>query len=110
MNGLFRIPVLNRRRIWLAMIVAVLTDALQLLLGPWGWVFFDQAADVVAMSLITLLIGFHPLLLPTFLVEFFPGLDLRPWMSIVAPAGTAPPMPSIVFILSNIRTYRCCRL
>src|SRR5258708_12270548 len=27
------------------------------------------------------------------LVEFFPGLDLQPWMSIVAPAGT--PMPVV---------------
>jgi tripartite-type tricarboxylate transporter receptor subunit TctC len=26
------------------------------------------------------------------LVDFFPGLDLQPWMSIVAPAGTPAPV------------------
>jgi hypothetical protein len=78
MSGLFRIPVLSRTRIWLALSVALVTDALQLALGPWGWVIFDEVADVVAMSLITLLLGFHPLLLPTFLIEFFPAIDMLP--------------------------------
>jgi hypothetical protein len=85
MSGILRIPVLSRTRIWLAMIVALATDALQILLGPVGWVFFDEAADVVAMSLITLLVGFHPLLLPTFLIEFFPGVDMLPtWTACTA--------------------------
>jgi hypothetical protein len=78
MSGLFRIPVLSRTRIWLALSVALGTDAVQIALGMWGWVLFDQVADVVAMSLITLLVGFHPLLLPTFLIEFFPGVDMLP--------------------------------
>ena len=78
MSGIFRIPVLSRTRIWVAMAIALATDAFQILLGPVGWVFLDEAADVIAMSLITLLVGFHPLLLPTFLIEFSPGVDMFP--------------------------------
>ena len=78
MSGLLRIPVLSRTRIWLALGIALGTDALQIALGPWGWVLFDEVADVIAMSLITVLVGFHPLLLPTFLIEFFPGVDMLP--------------------------------
>ncbi len=103
MSGFFRMPVLSRTRIWLALSIALVTDALQIVLGPWGWVIFDEVADVVAMSLITLLVGFHPLLLPTFLIEFFPGVDMLPtWtactVAVVAlrrkqqRPGSAPPL------------------
>ena len=71
-------PVLTRRRIWLACAVALAVDGLQLLLGPMGWWGVDQGLDVVAMILITVTIGFHPLLLPTFVAEFVPALDMLP--------------------------------
>ena len=70
--------VLTRKRIILAMAVALATDAVQILLGPLGWTFFDEAMDLVAMVLISWVIGFHPLLLPTFLVELFPVVDMAP--------------------------------
>jgi len=76
-NRLFP-PVLTRRRIWVARCVALAADALQLLLGPFGWAFADEAIDILAMVLLTLTLGFHPLFLPTFVIEFIPGADLLP--------------------------------
>jgi hypothetical protein len=85
MKNLLQTPVLTRQRIWLAFAVAVACDGLQLLCGPAGWLGVDQALDVVAMLLVTFLLGFHPLLLPTFFAEFVPGLDLVPtWTGCVA--------------------------
>lgn len=76
-NRLFP-PVLTRRRIWLACCVALATDGLQLLLGPMGWAFVDETLDIVAMVLLTLTLGFHPLFLPTFVAEFIPAVDMLP--------------------------------
>src|SRR6266700_2804286 len=70
--------VLSRKRIWFAFAVALLTDALQLGLGPFGWVFADEVLDVIAMVLISAAIGFHMLLLPTFVIELIPGPDMLP--------------------------------
>jgi hypothetical protein len=71
-------PVLTRRRIWLAWCVALAADGLQLLLSPFGWIFIDSAIDVFAMILLTLTLGFHPLFLPTFVVELVPLVDEFP--------------------------------
>ncbi len=80
LRPLLRAPKLTRTRIVLALAVAVFADALQLLLGPLGWVFGDQAIDCVAMALTSWAIGFHILLLPTFVVELVPVLeDLPTW-------------------------------
>jgi hypothetical protein len=84
LNRVFRVPNLTRVRIVLALVVAVVADGVQLLLGPVGWVFGDQAVDVVAMVLTSWVIGFHWLLLPTFAVEFVPLLDELPtWTACV---------------------------
>ncbi len=81
----FEPPVLTRERVWLAYTVAVVTDVFQLILGPFGWAFADQLLDLVAMILTWRLIGFHPLLLPTFVLEFVPVADLLPtWTGCVA--------------------------
>ena len=77
----FAVPVLTKRRIWFAFIVAVVTDGLQLAfapLGPIGWFLLDDVLDVVAMLLTSLALGFHPLLLPTFLIELIPVADMLP--------------------------------
>jgi hypothetical protein len=71
-------PVLSRKRILFAFAVAVLTDVIQFLLGPFGWTFADEIMDVIAMILISLTLGFHPLLLPTFVVEIVPIVDMFP--------------------------------
>jgi len=82
---MFQAPVLTRNRVRFAYAVAVTADTLQLLLGPLGWVFVDQIVDMVAMCLTWRAIGFHPLLLPTFALEFIPMIDMLPtWTACVA--------------------------
>lgn len=80
LNVLFRAPRLTMLRMVLAFVTAVVADGLQLLLGPFGWEGFDQAIDVVAMVAISRIVGFHILLLPTFVVELVPVIeDLPTW-------------------------------
>ena len=82
---IFQSPVLTRRRVRFAYAVAVAADVLQLLMGPFGWAFVDELLDVTAMILTWRLIGFHPLLLPTFALEFIPVVDMVPtWTGCVA--------------------------
>jgi len=69
----------------LAYWVAIQVDALQWVLGPPGWLLADEILDVAAMAVISGAIGFHPLLLPTFALEFLPVVDLVPtWTGCVA--------------------------
>ena len=83
--SIFRAPQLTRRRMLLALAIAVAADGGQLLLGPLGWVFIDQAIDCVAMILVSWAVGFHILLLPTFVVELVPVLDDLPtWTACTA--------------------------
>ena len=77
--------VLSQTRVRSAYAAAILTDVLQFALGPLGWTFADEILDVVAMIVIARLIGFHPLLLPTFVLELVPVADLLPtWTGCVA--------------------------
>lgn len=81
----FAPPVLTKQRIWGAYGVALTTDVLQFILGPFGWTFADEILDVVAAGITWSLLGFHPLLLPTFVVEFLPVVDMLPtWTGCVA--------------------------
>jgi hypothetical protein len=81
----FEQPVLGPNRVRLAYGVAAATDVVQLALGPFGWFFVDEIVDVVAAIVITRLIGFHPLLLPTFVLELVPIADMLPtWTGCVA--------------------------
>src|SRR5262245_57748916 len=77
-TSIFRTPLLTRVRVWLAFTVAIVADCIQMSLGPSGWLFADQAIDVIAMCLISALIGFHPLFIPTFIAEFVPMVDMLP--------------------------------
>jgi hypothetical protein len=78
-------PPLTPSRIKLAYATAVAADAAQLLLGPLGWAFADEILDVVAGFITWRLLGFHPLLLPTFVLEFLPMADMLPtWTGCVA--------------------------
>ncbi|HEY2953105.1 MAG TPA: hypothetical protein VGK40_11005 [Verrucomicrobiae bacterium] len=81
----FRGPKLTRLRIGLAFLVALIADGLQLLLGPLGWALFDEIIDLLAMILVTVLLGFHILFLPTFVAEIIPVIDMLPtWTGCVA--------------------------
>jgi hypothetical protein len=78
-------PPLIASRIRLAYAIAIATDVLQFVLGPFGWAFADEILDVVAMTLLWRVLGFHPLLLPTFVLEFIPLSDMLPtWTVCVA--------------------------
>jgi hypothetical protein len=74
----FMRPRLSNTRICVALLAAILTDSLQFFLGPFGWLWVDQALDVLAMLLTVGALGFHILLLPTFIVELFPVVDALP--------------------------------
>jgi hypothetical protein len=76
---------LTQGRVRLVYGIAVTTDVLQWVLGPLGWAFADEILDVLTMILMWRLLGFHPLLLPTFVLEFLPVIDLMPtWTGCVA--------------------------
>ena len=65
--------------------VAIAVDVMQLLLGPFGWAGVDEVLDIGAMYVTSRLLGFHPLLLPTFVLEFVPFTDMLPtWTACVA--------------------------
>src|SRR4029077_5216419 len=65
--------------------VAIGADALQIVLGPLGWIFADEILDAIAMIATSALLGFHPLLLPTFVLELVPVVDMVPtWTICVA--------------------------
>ena len=82
---MFQPPVLTRNRVRLAYTIAVTTDVVQFLLGPLGWAGADEILDLAAMILMWRVIGFHPLLLPTFVMEFLPFTDMLPtWTGCVA--------------------------
>ena len=78
LNRRFTNPQLTRNRILLALAIAVVADLLQIVLVPLEWAFVQQIVDVMAMGLTISVIGFHPLLLPTFIVEFIPLVDMLP--------------------------------
>ena len=78
LSGQFNVPRLTRGRIVTALAVAVGADFLQVALLPLEWLFVQQIVDVTAMGLTMWLLGFHPLLLPTFVLEFIPLVDMLP--------------------------------
>jgi hypothetical protein len=81
----FAVPKLTRKRIWFAFAVATITDAVQFSLGPAGWFFVDEGLDILAMILTAAALGFHMLLLPTFVIELFPVADMLPtWTACTA--------------------------
>lgn len=71
-------PTLTRWRVGLALAIALAADGVQLLLGPIGWAFADEIIDIVTMAAMSLLVGFHVLFLPTFVLEFLPLTDMLP--------------------------------
>jgi hypothetical protein len=78
-------PALNPVRVRSAYTVAIVTDLLQLALGPLGWAGVDEVLDVLTAAVTWRLLGFHPLLLPTFMIEFLPITDMLPtWTACVA--------------------------
>lgn len=80
-----QVPALTRSRVVSAFAVAIVTDVVQFGLGPIGWAGADEVLDVITAVVQYRLLGFHPLLLPTFLLEFLPITDMLPtWTACVA--------------------------
>ena len=75
---------LTRSRVALAFGAAILADVAQLVLGPLGWLWADEVIDVATTIIVSVVIGFHPLLLPTFIIELVPVVDVLPtWAACV---------------------------
>ena len=84
LERIFPTPRLTNRRIFAALVVAIVADAVQFFLLPVAWTFAQSAVDVVAMVIVMALIGFHILLLPTFAIEIVPVVDAFPtWTACV---------------------------
>ncbi len=78
-------PFLTPARIRTAYILAGSVDLMQLLLGPFGWGYAAQISPAADIALLWRIIGFHPLLLPTFALEIVPLADMLPtWTACVA--------------------------
>ncbi len=84
MTQWFRVPQLTRSRIVFALIIAAGADGLQFLLTTIGWFGPNQIIDVVTMIMVSRLIGFHWLLLPTSHWNSFPSPTILPtWTACV---------------------------
>jgi hypothetical protein len=81
--GRWLAPILGARpltagRVGAAFAIAVVVDAVQILLGPAGFWVADEVLDLLAMGATVWLLGFDLLLLPTFLIELLPVSDVLP--------------------------------
>ena len=100
-------PPLSKSRLRAAWIVAVAVDAIQIPVeatGLLGWIV-GAGLDVVTMSVLWALVGFHWAFLPSFLTEWIPYLDYAPLWTLAVliatrgrgedtiPAPTLPPHP-----------------
>jgi hypothetical protein len=84
-DALLRTPFLTPARMRAAYAIGVATDVVQFALGPLGWTGVDEILDVATAIAMWRLLGFHPLLLPTAVLEFLPVTDMLPtWTGCVA--------------------------
>lgn len=78
---------LSRRRLALAYAVAVAVDALQIGFGAATGglsMLVDKGLDVLAAGLLWALLGWHWALVPSFVLEFVPVVELAPtWTAAV---------------------------
>jgi hypothetical protein len=104
----FAVPKLTKTRIGFAFSVAAITDAVQFSLGPVGWILVDEGLDIVAMVLTSAALGFHMLLLPTFVIELIPVADMLPtWTACTAAVvmlrkNAQRPAPAVVSVPPKI--------
>jgi hypothetical protein len=88
LTRLAEVPKVTNLRIGLALGVAVVADGIEICTGFFGWVGFDQVIDLITMIVISRIIGFHPLMLPTFVIELVPLVaDLPTWVACVVAVG-----------------------
>lgn len=75
-NWFLTVPALTRTRIAVGLATAIAADGLQLFAQAIP--FAPQGIDLVAAIVVSRAIGFHPIFLPTFLVELIPLVDDLP--------------------------------
>jgi len=74
----------TRTRMALALLVALAADFVQVGLGPLGFTGLDDLLDLVVAGVEIALLGFHPFLLPTFVLEVLPVVEFMPtWTACV---------------------------
>ena len=85
-------PELTRKRIIAAYAVAVVADLIEFpisaaelsVVGAYGGEFAAFVVDVIVFGVMTKLLGFHWMFLPSFCIEVIPGFDLLPtWVGCV---------------------------
>jgi hypothetical protein len=86
------LPELTRRRILIAYAVAVVADLIEfpisavelpVVVAPVGE-FVAFVVDAIVFGVMTKLLGFHWMFLPSFCIEVIPGLDMLPtWVGCV---------------------------
>ena len=86
-----------RRRVWMARVIAISADVLQIALLPLvlgGAISpVNDAIDVVTAVILTVLIGWHWSFLPAFVAEIVPFVDLVPSWTLavfIATRGRGP--------------------
>lgn len=81
-------PAPSPRRIWIARLLAVAADAMQIVFLPFfGIGFISPAMDVLDVAVavaLTALVGWHWGFLPTFVAEIIPGVGLVPTWTLAA--------------------------
>ncbi|MDB6056307.1 MAG: hypothetical protein JWO95_151 [Verrucomicrobiales bacterium] len=95
--------IITPARIRAARVVAICADAIQIGLpmffGEGFMSPFQDALDILVCGILTGLVGWHHVFIPTFLVELIPFGDLAPTWTLAAfiatrPARTSSPPPA----------------
>jgi hypothetical protein len=80
------VNTISKNKIWMARIIAISADLLQIGLFPlFGEGFISplaDALDLVVCGLLTALVGWHFAFLPSFVVKVLPVMDLAPTWTI----------------------------
>ena len=84
LEGVFRVPKVTWMRVLAALVIGLAADGIEFAFGLFGVIGVDEIIDVVAMLLTSWLLGFHWLLLPTFVLKLAPVVDDFPtWTACV---------------------------
>lgn len=81
---------LSKTRLRLAWTLALVVDAIQIpasAAGPVGW-FLGAGLDLITMTVMWAMLGFHWAFLPSFITEAVPYLNLAPFWTLAVAIAT----------------------